>query len=111
MDPVLCVCVYVLCVWCPSQLAQYRLQITGGAVLSRRGAMAKSKHATHAVCAGAVEVVCVCVRTCVRAWSRMVKLKSKSMSHKSMSHRYMGLGFSFRPQMPHAREAETNVPA
>jgi hypothetical protein len=65
MDPVLCVCVYVLCVWCPSQLAQYRLQITGGAVLSRRGAMAKSKHATHAVCAGAVEVVCVCVRTCV----------------------------------------------
>jgi hypothetical protein len=66
MDPVLCVCVYVLCVWCPSQLAQYRLQITGGAVLSRRGAMAKSKHATHAVCAGASCVrVRAYVRTCV----------------------------------------------
>ena len=54
-------------VWCPSLVAQYRLKITEGAVLVRREALAKSKHATHAVCADAVDVVCMCVRPFVRA--------------------------------------------
>ena len=67
MDPVLCVCVCVCGVWCRSPLAQYRLKITEGAVLVRREALAKSKHATHAVCADAVDVVCMCVRPFVRA--------------------------------------------
>ncbi len=69
MDPVLCVfvCVCMCCV-CGALASSPNTDCKspGGAVLSRRGAMAKSKHATHAVCAGASCVrVRAYVRTCV----------------------------------------------